>query len=947
MSLLRSPLPFLSTPSNSRSPILPLRAGSLSTSLTRSRLGGRRRRNLKLGASSKLRCSSAMSIEEGPTSSSSFLQDNMLYSRAFWVSKATIAWDVDAGDGSYCLYCSKNATLSVANGEIQGYDVKFKLEKSNEMLPDHVSEKFPHIKNYKPLQVPPALDVKSLLKYQLAVAVLSSGGECTNITGLQLPGVLDELFSYNGPLGTIFSSEAIYFYLWAPTAQKVCALIYGEPEGGDPLEVVQLEESNGVWCAKGPVTWQGCYYVYEVSVYHPSTLRIEKCIANDPYARGLSADGTRTLLVDVDSETLKPEAWDHLVDEKPNLLSFSDISIYELHVRDFSASDNTVPSDFRGGYLAFTSEDSAGMLHLKKLSSAGITHVHLLPTFQFAGVHDEKDKWQNVDFQMLESFPPDSDEQQARITAIQNADGYNWGKILYNPVLWGAPKGSYASNPNGSCRIIEFRKMVQIVPGYYLRRNLDGFIEQSTCTNNTASEHFMVERLIVDDLLHWAVNYKVDGFRFDLMGHIMKRTMVKARSALQSLTKQNDRVDGSSIYIYGEGWDFGEVANNGRGVNASQFNLCGTGIGSFNDRIRDAVLGGSPFGHPLQQGFITGLFLEPNDHDHGSTSATEHMLAVSKDHIQVGMAANLKDFVLTNHEGHEVKGCEVSRHDGTPVAYASCPTETVNYVSAHDNETLFDIVSLKGIPFFHAGDEILRSKSLDRDSYNSGDWFNRLDFSYSSNNWGVGLPPKEKNEQHWPLIKTRLANPAFKPQRSHILAALENFSSFISIRYSSPLFRLPTANAIQVLLAGLKPIFTKRKEWDDAFSSYSRILDFSSLLCTLIKFHNFIQERVRFHNTGPSWVPGVIVMSIEDGHEGVPGLSQLDPIYSYIVVIINVCPTDITFTSPSLKEKGLQLHPIQMNSTDHIVKNSTYDSSSGSFRIPSRTTSVFVEPRVS
>ncbi|KAK6136155.1 hypothetical protein DH2020_030089 [Rehmannia glutinosa] len=943
--------PFLSTPSNSRSPILPLRAGSLSTSLTRSRLGGcRRRRILKLGASSKLRCSSAMSIEEGPTSSSSFLQDNMLYSRAFWVSKATIAWDVDAGDGSYCLYCSKNATLSVANGEIQGYDVKFKLEKSNEMLPDHVSEKFPHIKNYKPLQVPPALDVKSLLKYQLAVAVLSSGGECTNITGLQLPGVLDELFSYNGPLGSIFSSEAIYFYLWAPTAQKVCALIYGEPEGGDPLEVVQLEESNGVWCAKGPVTWQGCYYVYEVSVYHPSTLRIEKCIANDPYARGLSADGTRTLLVDVDSETLKPEAWDHLVDEKPNLLSFSDISIYELHVRDFSASDNTVPSDFRGGYLAFTSELEC--FTLKKLSSAGITHVHLLPTFQFADVHDEKDKWQNVDFQMLESFPPDSDEQQARITAIQNADGYNWG---YNPVLWGVPKGSYASNPNGSCRIIEFRKMVQALnriglrvvldvvynhlhasgpyddysvsrQGYYLRRNLDGFIEQSTCTNNTASEHFMVERLIVDDLLHWAVNYKVDGFRFDLMGHIMKRTMdyelylvsmklkhsslqgarVKARSALQSLTKQNDRVDGSSIYMMG----LGEVANNGRGVNASQFNLCGTGIGSFNDRIRDAVLGGSPFGHPLQQGFITGLFLEPNDHDHGSTSATEHMLAVSKDHIQVGMAANLKDFVLTNHEGHEVKGCEVSRHDGTPVAYASCPTETVNYVSAHDNETLFDIVSLKtpvnisvdarcrinhlatslialsqGIPFFHAGDEILRSKSLDRDSYNSGDWFNRLDFSYSSNNWGVGLPPKEKNEQHWPLIKTRLANPAFKPQRSHILAALENFSSFISIRYSSPLFRLPTANAIQ--------------------------------------------ERVRFHNTGPSWVPGVIVMSIEDGHEGVPGLSQQDPIYSYIVVIINVCPTDITFTSPSLKEKGLQLHPIQMNSTDHIVKNSIYDSSSG------------------
>lgn len=954
MSLYRTFLLFPSTSTNSGSPRLPLRAHSPPASLTRFRLGCGRR-ILKLRAFPRLLCSSAMAIDDGPTSPSSSLQDIMLHSRAFWVSKETIAWNIDVRDGSCCLYGSENASLCVVNGKIRGYDVKIELEQSKERLPEHVIEKFPHIQGFKLFQVPPGLDVNSLLKYQLAVAALSSDEDCTSITGLQLPGVLDELFSYDGPLGATFSTESVSLHLWAPTAQKVSILLYGEPEGGEPLEVVRLEESKGVWSARGPLTWEGCYYVYEVDVYHPSTLHIETCIANDPYARGLSADGRRTLLVNVTSEALKPESWDHLVDEKPSLLSFSDISIYELHVRDFSATDDTVPSEFRGGYLAFTCPDSAGMLHLKKLSAAGITHVHLLPTFQFAGVDDNRGNWQSVDFQMLESFPPDSDEQQACITAIQNADGYNWG---YNPVVWGVPKGSYASNPNGSCRIIEYRKMVQalnrigvrvvldvvynhlhasgpsdensvldkIVPGYYLRRNLDGFIEHSTCTNNTASEHYMVERLIIDDLLHWATNYKVDGFRFDLMGHIMKRTMVKARSMLQNLIKENDGVEGSSIYIYGEGWDFGEVAKNGRGVNAAQFNLYGTGIGSFNDRIRDAVLGGSPFGPPLQQGFATGLSVEPNDHDHGSKSTMEHMLAVSKDHIQVGMAANLKDFVLTNHEGQEVKGCEVSTHDGTPVAYASSPIETVNYVSAHDNETLFDIVSLKtpvnisldarcrmnhlatslvalsqGIPFFHAGDEILRSKSLDRDSYNSGDWFNRLDFSYSSNNWAVGLPPKEKNERHWPLIKTRLADPAFKPQRNHILAALDSFCSFISIRYSSPLFRLHTANAIQ--------------------------------------------ERVRFHNTGSSSSPGVIVMSIEDGHDGVPGLSQLDSIYSYIVVLINACPTEITFTSPSLRGKALQLHPIQVNSSDHVVNESTYDSPSGSFGIPSRTTSVFVERR--
>ncbi|OMO65703.1 hypothetical protein CCACVL1_21428, partial [Corchorus capsularis] len=592
------------------------------------------------------------------------LQDNLLYSRAFWVSKSIIAWNVDVVDGSCYLYASKVAALSVTDDGIQGHDVKIKLEEDCSGLPQNVIEKFPHIRDYRAFKVPPALDVKNLLKCQLAVAAFNSHGKCSNATGLQLPGILDELFSYDGPLGALYSGESVSLYLWAPTAQAVHAHIYKDPVGGGPLEIIPLEETNGVWSTKGPKSWEGCYYVYEVSVYHPSTLQIEKCYANDPYARGLSSDGRRTLFVNLDTNGLKPEGWDELADKKPDIDSFSDISIYELHIRDFSANDNTVYPEFRGGYLAFTLEDSAGVLHLKKLSNAGITHVHLLPTFQFAGVDDEKENWKHVDSKIMEKLSPDSDEQQMQITAIQNDDAYNWG---YNPVLWGVPKGSYASDPNGPCRIIEFRKMIQalnhiglcvvldvvynhlhasgpvdkdsvldkIVPGYYLRRNTDGFIENSTCVNNTASEHYMVGRLIVDDLLSWAMNYKVDGFRFDLMGHIMKRTMVKAKDALCRLTKERDGVDGSRIYLYGEGWDFGEVAKNGRGINASQFNICGTGIGSFNDRIRDAMLGGSPFGHPLQQGFITGLLLEPNGHDHGTKAVEKEMLASAKDHIQV------------------------------------------------------------------------------------------------------------------------------------------------------------------------------------------------------------------------------------------------------------------------------------------------------------------------
>ncbi|KAK7268521.1 hypothetical protein RIF29_21221 [Crotalaria pallida] len=501
--------------------------------------------------------SSSFLEQQQQSASFSKMQDNLLYSRAYWVSESVIAWNFDdVGNEGFCyLLSSKDASLSIANSKIQGEDVKIKLQEDSAGLPPNVVEKFPHIRGYRAFRLPPNSDVKSLLKSQLAVAIYDSDERCRNCTGLQLPGVLDELFSYDGPLGALYSKEVVSLYLWAPTAQAVHAYIYKDPSVDDPIEIVHLEEEYGVWRTKGPKSWEGCYYVYEVTVYHPSTLRVEKCYANDPYARGLSPDGRRTLLLNLDSDQLKPNGWDNLANEKPVMHSFSDISIYELHIRDFSANDQSVHPEFRGGYLAFTLQDSAGVLHLKKLSSAGITHVHLLPTFQFAGVDDQKENWRFVDTSILESLAPDSDQQQALITAIQNFDGYNWG---YNPVLWGVPKGSYASNPNGPCRTIEFRKMVEalnriglrvvldvvynhlqgsgpidehsvldkIVPGYYLRRNTDGFIEQSTCMNNTASEHFMVERLILDDLVHWAVNYKIDGFRFDLMGHIMKSTMV-------------------------------------------------------------------------------------------------------------------------------------------------------------------------------------------------------------------------------------------------------------------------------------------------------------------------------------------------------------------------------------------------------------------------------------
>ncbi|KAD2087006.1 hypothetical protein E3N88_41868 [Mikania micrantha] len=715
------------------------------------------------------------------------LQDSLLYSRAYWVSRSIIAWDVDDVCGSCFLYSSKSASLSVAGNIIDGVDSAHH--------------------DYKAYKVPAALDLKSILKDQLAVALFDSSGQCISVTGLQLPGVIDGIFSYMGPLGAILSNEVVSVYLWAPTAQDVHVPIYSGPSGDEALKIVQLKESNGGCCVNVPRSLEGCYYVCEVTIYHPSTLQIEKCFANDPSARGLSGDGKRTFLVDLDSDALKPHKWDNLVDEKPDIEDFSDISICELHIRDFRFYPFVQIKFYTDYSLSIILLlDSAGILHLKKISDAGLSHIHLRPTFD-----DQKENWMFVDMEMLKSLPPDSAEQQEYITSIQNEDGYNWG---YNPFLWGVPKGSYATNSDGPCRVCHTPSRQdrigcsvgrKIVPGYYLRMNTYGFIENSTCVNNTASQHFMVDRLIVDDILNWVVNYKV-----------------RIKNMLKNLSKDKDKIDGSSIFICGQGWNFGEVANNGRGIKASQLNLGGS-----------VILGESPFGHPLQQGFLTGLSLQVMLIQMAMTMIPRLMCArlhaLSKDHIQgkvpftkvddddkddddslfqtVGMAANLKAYLLTNcDDGQEVNGSEISTYGGAPVAHASQQMETINYVSAHDNETLFDIISLK-TPMELSVDERCRINHLaasiivlsqvmqllmrmyifycvpQKNMFTILDFRKShlrctlyVDFSHYSNNWGVGPPPRGKNEKNWPLIKPRLASPSFKPHKSHILPALENFN---------------------------------------------------------------------------------------------------------------------------------------------------------------------------
>ncbi len=310
---------------------------------------------------------------------------------------------------------------------------------------------------------------------------------------------------------------------------------------------------------------------------------------------GLTLDSTHSVAVDLDDPAFRPSAWEGT--PAPVVERSVDQTIYELHVRDFSISDETVPAERRGTYLAFAEKDSAGMTHLRELADAGVTTVHLLPTFDIASIPE--DRAAQATTGDLTGFAPDSPEQQAAVAAVQAQDGFNWG---YDPWHFSTPEGSYAVDADGGARVAEFRTMVgslhgaglqvvldqvfnhtaasgqdaksvldKVVPGYYHRQNpTTGSVETSTCCQNVATEHAMAGKLMVDSVVTWAKDYRVDGFRFDLMGHHSKQNMLDVRAALDELTLAEDGVDGKSVYLYGEGWDFGEVAGNALFEQATQ-----------------------------------------------------------------------------------------------------------------------------------------------------------------------------------------------------------------------------------------------------------------------------------------------------------------------------------------------------------------------------------------
>ncbi|MET3806136.1 pullulanase-type alpha-1,6-glucosidase [Nakamurella sp. UYEF19] len=869
--------------------------------------------------------------------------------RAQWLDKSWLAWDLPAAAANWTfrLSYSKQAGLELDSEAITGGpSVGLTLGS----LPTKLTTKFPAVAKYDGLRLPDWVSkdrklLAGILSGQIALAAYDDLGRLVDATSVQMPGVLDALYpgAVKRALGISWHSWSPILSVWAPTAQNVKLVI--DPAGSAPQQVLAMHrDDDGVWLARGNTKWRGATYVYRVTVFDPDSRKLVTSDVTDPYSVALTLNSTASVIADLDDTTLKPSGWDSL--KKPKLAQPEDSTIYELQIRDFSIGDNTVPAAHRGGYLAFTDAQSDGMKHLKALSAAGMNTLHLLPVFDIATINENKSEQATPDCDLpaLSAADPAGEAQQACVAKVVEKDGFNWG---YDPYHYTVPEGSYASNQNGAARTKEFRQMVagvngaglrvvmdvvynhtaasgqaqysvldKVVPGYYQRLSATGSVENSTCCANTAAEHAMMQKLMVDSVVTWARDYKVDGFRFDLMGHHPKSTILAIRAALDKLTLRHDGVDGKKVYLYGEGWNFGEVADNALFVQATQANMAGTGVGTFNDRLRDSVRGGGPFDDdPRLQGFGSGLYTDPNvAPGNGSADTQLATLLLDQDRIKIGLTGNLAGYTFVDRTGATVNGAQVD-YNGQPTGYTADPSETISYVDAHDNETLFDTLTYKlpqstsmadrvrmntlslattalgqGPSFWHAGADLLRSKSLDRNSFNSGDWFNRIDWSGQNSTFGSGLPLSTDNSAKWSFMKPLLSDSALKPTPADIKAAGDGSVDLLKLRFSSPLFRLGSAA--------------------------------------------LIQQKVSFPSSGPGQTPGVIVMQLDD-RVG----PNIDPKVQRIIVVFNA--SAVTATVAVVGNAGMKLSPIQATGSDPVLKTSVV--AAGSVQVPARTVAVFVQ----
>ncbi len=875
---------------------------------------------------------------------------------ALWLNASQIQWpgvDATSSTGSvgprYFLLAAANSSIKIELGRTaSGFNERLPLQIATNPLLPNVQQQFAYLEPGVRLLLNEFDQQKlpSLVTQQMVLIQEDTEGRVVRATEVQAAALLDTLFvkaeTSPEPLGVQVDQSQTAFRLWAPTARavSVCLQLQNGAKKNLPM---QRDLATGIWSVRLNENLTGSLYTYAVDV-HVNQLGLMRNRVTDPYSVSLNANSVASFVADLDASFLKPSGWDRSLrttfsQRKKQVKHLTDMLIYELHVRDFSAADESLPSQLRGKYLAFTKSQAAGVRHLAALKKAGITDIHFLPFFDLATVPeiDCKQTLPSVSARSDLKTNPASELPQAEVHENKASDCFNWG---YDPWHYTAPEGSFATNANDPARrVIELRQMImalhqmglrvgmdvvynhtsaagqaiqsvldRIVPGYYQRLNSKGEIETSTCCANTATEHRMMSRLMRDSVVTWTKHYGIDSFRFDLMGHQPKDAMLR-------LQQEVNAAAGKPVQLIGEGWNFGEVANNRRFVQASQGNLNGSTIATFSDRARDAIRGGgccdSGAASVESKGFVNRVY--------NKSVAPELSLQIAQqaDLARVGLAGTVQNYVMPNYDGKQLPLSQV-RYGDSPAGYASEPTEVVNYVENHDNQTLFDIhvfklpvdtsaqdrarvqllalafpVLSQGVAYFHAGGELLRSKSLDRNSYDSGDWFNRIDWTGRTHAFPSGLPIKNDNGGDWGLMKAFLENPAIRVNSQEILWTRDNFLALLKIRSQTNLLRLPTTQ--------------------------------------------LIKDRLKFHNTGPNAVPGLLVGDVN-------GQGLTDSRHQSLVYFINAQQQAVTIQINALRGRNLQLHPLLKEAnSDERQKQVRFDKANGTVTIPARTVTVLVD----
>lgn len=557
------------------------------------------------------------------------------------------------------------------------------------------------------------------LELSKAYDLSMEGYEGTTVSMNKILGseYFDEAMAYDGnDLGATYTKEKTSFKVWAPTASEVSLNLYEQGDGDNLIETLPMTaEDKGVWFCEKQGDLNGVYYTYSIKIGNKTNEAV------DLYARTTGVNGDRGMVIDLSAAN--PEGFEK--DVRPAFENPTDAVIYEIHVRDLS-SDASSGIANTGKFLGFTETGTTnsdglatGIDHIKDL---GVTHVQILPSYDYATVDETK---------------------------LDTAQ-FNWG---YDPKNYNVPEGSYSTDPyHGEVRVKEMKQMVQVlhangirvnmdvvynhtfniegswfqktVPDYYYRKAGDNYSNASGCGNETASDRAMMRKYIVDSVVYWATEYHIDGFRFDLMAVHDVDTMNAVRAAL-------DEID-PTIMVYGEGWTGGDCAisssRQALKANISKMDR----VGAFSDDIRDAIKG-NVF-DAQDKGFVNG-----ND---GMEESIKFGVVAATPHPQV--------MVSQNEKGSK--------------SWASQPGQSINYVSCHDNLTFWDklaisnpddseetrirmnklgsavLLTSQGVPFFQAGEEMLRSKpsatvegGFDENSYASPDSTNSIKWSNKAN----------------------------------------------------------------------------------------------------------------------------------------------------------------------------------------------------------------------